>query len=70
MWLGFAVKHVARKAAIGAGIVVAAVLATESGRRIAKVVTKTVKAGGEAAIEEIKTQRKAKVAAATVPGSR
>jgi hypothetical protein len=69
MWLGFAVKHAARKTAIGAGIVVAAVLSTESGRRIAKVFTKSVKAGGEAAIEEIKAQRKAKVAEATIQGS-
>jgi hypothetical protein len=69
MWLGFAVRHVARKAAIGAGVVVAAVLSTESGRRIAKVVAKSAKAAGEAAIEEIRTQRKAKVAAATVPGA-
>ena len=70
MWLGFAVRHVARKAAIGAGIVVAAVLSTESGRRIAKVVTKSVKAAGEAAIEEIKAQRKTKTATATASGSR
>jgi hypothetical protein len=70
MWLGFAVKHVARKAAVGTGVVVAAVLATESGRKIAKVVMKSVKAGGEAALEEIKTQRKAKVAADTILGSR
>jgi hypothetical protein len=68
MWLGFAVKHAARKAAIGAGFVVAAVLSTESGRRIAKVITKGAKAGGEAAIEEIKAQRKAKVAGATIQG--
>ncbi len=51
MWLGFAVRHVARKAAIGAGIVAAATLSTESGRRIAKVVAKGAKAAGEAAIE-------------------
>jgi hypothetical protein len=69
MWMGFAVKHVARKTAIGTGVVVAAVLATESGRRIARVITKTVKAGGEAAIEEIKAQRRAKVVAQTIPGS-
>ena len=61
MWLGFAVKHVGRKVAIGAGVIVAAVLSTESGRKLAKVVTKSVKAGGEAAIEEIKAQQKAKV---------
>lgn len=69
MWLGFAVRHAARKAAIGTGFVVAAVLSTESGRRIAKVITKSVKAGGEAAIEEIKAQRKAKAAPAVVQGN-
>jgi uncharacterized membrane protein YebE (DUF533 family) len=70
MWLGFAVRHVARKVAIGTGVVVAAVLATESGRKIAKIVTKSVKAAGEAAIEEINTQRKAKATGTTIPGSR
>ncbi len=66
MWLGFAVKHVGRKVAIGTGVVVAAVLSTESGRRIAKVVSKSVRAGGEAAIEEIKTQQQAKTTAANL----
>lgn len=70
MWLGFAVKHVARKVAIGTGFVVAAVLSTESGRRIAKVVTKSVKAAGEAAMEEIKSQRKAKTTNATASSGR
>jgi hypothetical protein len=70
MWLGFAVKHVAKKATIGAGIIVAAVLATESGRKLAKVVTKTVAAGGVAAIEEIKRQKNADTSSATVSGRR
>jgi hypothetical protein len=43
MWVGFVVKHVARKAAIGAGVVVAAVLSTGSGRRIARVSAKSAK---------------------------
>ena len=70
MWLGFAVRHVARKVAIGTGFVAAAILSTESGRRAAKVVAKSAKAAGEAALEEIKAQRKAKVATAPVTGSR
>lgn len=68
MWLGFAVRHVARKVAIGTGFVVAAALSTESGRRAAKVVAKSAKAAGEAAIEEIKAQRKAKVDPAVARG--
>jgi hypothetical protein len=70
MWVGFVVKHVARKAAIGAGVVVAAVPSTGSGRRIARVLAKSAKAAGEAAIEEIKVQREAKIAAVTIPGVR
>lgn len=70
MWLGFAVRHVARKVAIGTGVVVAAVLATESRRKIAKIVTKSVKATDEAAIEEINIQLKAKATGTTIPGSR
>jgi uncharacterized membrane protein YebE (DUF533 family) len=70
MWLGFAVKHVARKIAIGTDAVVAAVLATESARKITKNVIKSAKALGEAAIEEINTQRKAKATGTTIPGSR
>lgn len=61
MFLGFGVRHAARKAAIAGGVVAAAFLATESGRKIAKVLGKTIKAGGEAAIQEIKDQRTAKV---------
>lgn len=60
MWVGFAVRHIGRKLAIGTGVAVAAVLSTESGRRIAKIVAKSVQAGGEAAIEEIKTQHREK----------
>jgi hypothetical protein len=68
--LGFAVKHIVRKAAIGTGVVVAAVLATESGRKIARAVMKSVRAGGEAAIEEIKIQQRTKAATATIPCAR
>lgn len=70
MWLGFAVRHVGRKVAIGTGVLVGAALATESGRRVAKVVAKTVKAGGDAAIEEIRAQHKAKAEANAIAGYR
>ncbi len=60
MWVGFAVKHAGRKLAVGASVTVAAVLATDSGRRVAKVLTKGVRAGSEAALEELKAQRLSK----------
>ena len=60
MWLGFAIKHVGRNLAIGAGVGLDGLLATESGRKIAKVVVKSVKAAGAAAVEKIQAQRKGK----------
>jgi hypothetical protein len=57
MWVGFAVRHVAKKVAIGAAVVVGAALATKSGRRIARVLLATAKGAGEAAYMEIKEPR-------------
>lgn len=60
MWVGFTIRHVVKKAAIGAAVVGGAVLATESGRRLVKVALATAKAAGEAAYREIKAQRETK----------
>lgn len=57
MWIGFAVRHVGKKVAIGVGIAGAAILSTNSGRKIAKVVGASIKGAVEAAAEEVKTQR-------------
>ena len=64
MWVGFAIRHIVRKAAIGAGMIAAVVLSTKSGRNAAKVVTNTIKGATKAAIEEIRIQREGKVATA------
>jgi hypothetical protein len=65
MWMGFAIRHVGKKLMIGGGLVAAAVLSSESGRRAAKVIAKGVKAGSEAAFKEFTEQRKAKHADST-----
>lgn len=57
MWLGFAVRHVAKKAAIAAVVVAGAVLATKSGRRVAKVILAGAKGAAESVYNEIRTQR-------------
>ena len=57
MWVGFAVRHAAKKLAIVGGILVGAVLSTRSGQRIAKVTGRAVKAAvteGMKAINETK----------------
>ena len=57
MWVGFAVRHVARKLAIAGAVVAGAVLSTRSGQRIAKVAGATVKGAvteGWKAVKETK----------------
>jgi hypothetical protein len=59
VWVGFAIRHVGKKLAIGAGIAGAAILSTKSGRKIVKVMGASIKGAAEAAIQEIKCQRAA-----------
>jgi len=56
MWVGFAVRHVGKKLAIASAVAAGAVLSTESGRRVAKVVVAALKGAGGAAANEIKAQ--------------
>jgi hypothetical protein len=57
MWFGFAVRHVAKKATIAAAVVAGLILSTKSGRKATKVILAGAKGAGEAAFNEIKTQR-------------
>ena len=60
MWVGFAVRHVGKKLAIASAVAAGAVLSTESGRKVAKVVLASLKGAGEAAAKEIKAQMRTK----------
>ena len=56
MWVGFAIRHVGKKLAIASTVAAGAVLSTESGRRVAKVIWESLKRAGGAAAKEIKAQ--------------
>jgi len=56
MWVGFAVRHVGKKLVIASAVAAGAVLSTESGRKVAKVVLASLKGAGEAAANELKAQ--------------
>ena len=54
MFIGFTIRHFARKALLGSAAVAAVSLITHSGRRIAKVAIASAKGATKAAYAEIK----------------
>jgi hypothetical protein len=55
MYIGFVIRHVAKKLLIGGAAVACAVLATDAGWRIAKIGMAAIKGAGKAAFDEAKS---------------
>jgi hypothetical protein len=55
MYIGFVIRHVAKKLLIGGAAVACAALATDAGRRIAKISMAAIKGAGKAAFDEAKS---------------